>query len=133
MYSFHKHKHDETVWTDDKSEQEVLIEAQMDAKIKQMQMEIELRQIEHDRLVEKQFRDDIGLSLMESDAKALHAKLVEAAIELAFVIEMDKNDYVTEKAKRKVVNTRSMYNAVRKRIFKVCLKHGVKSEHSKRS
>lgn len=108
-----------------------IVEAQMDAKIKQMQMEIELRQIEHDRLVEKQFRDDIGLTLMENDAKMLHAKLVQAAIELAFVIEMDKNDYVTEKAKRKVVNTRTMYNAVCKRIFKVCLKHGVKSEHTK--
>lgn len=118
----------------DKQAQAEIVDAQMDVKIKQIQMGIELQRIEHDRLVDlvdKQFRDDIGLSLMENDAKILHEKLVKAAIELAFVIEMDKNDYVTEKAKRKVINTRTMYNEVCKRIFKICLKHGVKSEHTK--
>ena len=108
-----------------------IFDTQADAELAQLkarvQMELHKAEIDQELL----FRKDIGLTLMESDAKMLHQKLVEAAIELAYVVEMDKNDYVTDKAKRKVVNTRIMYNEVCKRIFKVCLQHGVKSEHTK--
>jgi len=115
-------------------------EAQVDATKSAAQAELDLQiakfklaQIEHEQRAEAEFRAEIGLTLLENDAGILQEKLIKARLELALYVEMDKNEYVIGEAKLRVQNTRVMYNGIRKKIFKICLKHGVKSEHSTRS
>jgi len=94
------------------------------AKIQLAQLQIEAREKET-------FRKEVGLTLLENDAKILKGKVFEATVELAFCHEMGKNKFVKDEAALKVANTRIMYDSVCKRIFKICLKHGLKSEYLK--
>ena len=103
------------------AEQETQIQI---AKIQLAQMQLEERE-------KAEFRKEVGLTLLENDAKILKGKVFEATVELAFCHEMDKNKYVKDEAALKVANTRIMYDSVCKRIFKICLKHGLKSEYLK--
>lgn len=104
-------------------------QAELDIQI----AKFKLAQIEHEQRAEAEFRAEIGLTLLENDANILREKLVKARLELAFCVEMDKSNYMIGEAKLRVQNTRVMYDGIRKKIFKICLKHGVKSEHSTRS
>ncbi len=78
-----------------------------------------------------EFRKEVGLTLLENDAKILKDKVFEASVELAFCHEMGKTKFVIDEAALKVANTQMMYNSVCKKIFKICLKHGLKSEYLK--
>ena len=104
-------------------------QAELDMQI----AKFKLAQIQHEQQVEAEFRAEIGLTLLENDAGILQEKLIKARLELALYVEMDKNEHMISEAKLRVQNTRVMYNGIRKKIFKICLKHGVKSEHSTRS
>ena len=78
-----------------------------------------------------EFRKKVGLTTFENDAKIIHEKIMEAVIILAACHEMGKTQSVIDEAALKVANTRIMYDSICKRIFKICLKHGLKSEHMK--
>lgn len=104
--------------------------AQAEFELKKLQMEIELHEHQLYAKEEQAFRLKIGLTNLEGDANILRDALLKASVELAFAVEMDHSKYIIKKAKLKASNTRKMYQGVRKKIFTICLKHGVKSEHS---
>jgi len=108
-------------------------ETQLDYEYHNQLAKIQIEQHKLKAEAELEFRKEIGLHHVERDAAVLRDALLKASVELAFAVEMDHNNFVIDQAKLKVKNTRIMYNDVRKKIFKICLKHGVESEHSTRS
>jgi len=104
-----------------KAEYEYQIQmAKIDIELKQKELELEVLN-----------RREIGLFHLEQDASVIFASLQKAVIELAFYHEMGKNKFVLDDAALKVANTRIMYDSVCRKIFKLCIKHGLKSEHLK--
>lgn len=94
------------------------------AKIQLSSFQIEAREKEA-------FRKEVGLTTFENDAKVIHGKIMEAVVVLAACHEMGKTQSVIDEAALRVANTRIMYDSVCRKIFKICLKHGLKSEHMK--
>jgi len=106
-------------------------QAQVDLEMKSMRIKID-QEIEGKRIeLEAVKRREIGLTHLEQDADVIFTKLQEAVVELTFYHEMDKNKFVLDNAALKIANTRTMYDSVCRKIFKICLKHGFKSEHMK--
>ena len=97
-----------------------VIKAKIDIEIAKKEAELEA----HDRRV-------MGLTHLEQDASVIFASIQKAVIELVFCHEMGKTQYVIDEAALRVANTRMMYDSVCRKIFKLCLKHGLKSEHMK--
>lgn len=79
--------------------------------------------------VAEEFRKKVGLADLERIANVCFGKIQRAVIELVFCREMDKNKFVMDEAELKVASRRIEYDSVCKKIFKVCIKHGLKSEH----
>ena len=104
-------------------------DAENDYQIQLAKIKIEVHRMEMQQ--QEDFRKEVGLTLLENDAKILKGKVFEASIELAFCHEMGKTKFVIDEAALKVANTQMMYNSVCKKIFKICLKHGLKSEYLK--
>ena len=111
-------------------------DAQWEAHKADIEVQAKILELQHDKnkmilevQKESRFRRHIGLTQLEQDADVIFGKIQQTVIELAVCYEMDKNDFVMGQASRKVANTRIMYNSVCKQIFKICLTHGVKSEH----
>lgn len=92
---------------------------------------IQIALLQEEKKREAEFRKSVGLTLLENDAKVIHESIMEAVIILALCHETGKTKSVTDEAALRVANTRIMHDSVCKRIFKVCLKHGLKSEHLK--
>jgi len=104
-------------------------QAEYDLAAMKARIQMELIKAEQER--GEIFRREVGLTHLEQDAHVIFSKLQQAVIELAFYHKMDKNKFVIDKAALKVANTRIMYDSLCKKIFKLCLKHGLKSEHLK--
>ena len=87
MYQFIKHgKNGPTVWSDSQSVSGAKIDLQIELEKASIQMA--MIQAEEANKAELRFRAEIGLSYLETDAKILHGKLVEAAMELAFAVPL---------------------------------------------
>ncbi len=113
----------------DKKVYETRKDAENEYQIQLAKIQITALQMEEREKAE--FRKKVGLTLLENDAKIIHDSIFKATVELAFCHEMGKTQYVIDKAALRVANTQMMYNSVCKKIFKICLKHGLKSEHMK--
>jgi len=105
------------------------MEAKVDIQVQRAKIDIEILRLEQQRIAD--FRKKVGLTLLENDASVMFTKTRQAVIELAFAHEMGKTQYVIDQAALAVANTRTMYDSVCRKIFKICLKHGLKSEHLK--
>jgi len=103
------------------------IEAEAQLQLAKIQLEVHRIELEQ----QTAFRKEVGLTLLENDAGILKEKVFKASVELAFCHEMGKTQYVIDQAALKVANTQMMYNSICRKIFKICMKHGLKSEYLK--
>ncbi len=103
--------------------------AEYDLEILKAKIQIQLNEAEAQQA--EIYRREIGLTHLEQDASVIFTSLQKAVVELTFYHEMDKNKLVLDKAALRIANTRKMYDSVCRKIFKICLKHGLKSEHMK--
>ena len=104
---------------------------QVEFDIEVIKAKIDLEILKKEAELEAHDRRTMGLTHLEQDASVIFASIQKAVIELTFCHEMGKTQYVIDKAVLRVTNTRLMYDSVCRKIFKLCLKHGLKSEHMK--
>ena len=105
--------------------------AQAEFEYQKMLHKIRIVEIDMAANQERDFRGQVGLTKLEGKAKIKFDEVQRAVAELAMCHAMEKNDFVINEASLKVSCVHDEYMMICKNVFKVCMQHGLKSEHMK--